>query len=107
MAEALREWALEKSALHHRLAHDNKHLRTEHIASSAAYRELASEIEARALTGGVTQADVGVTALIEAGNTLLRVGDDKLATRREWFEAVSGWRDTLAMLRVSQDGGGE
>jgi hypothetical protein len=44
----LREWALEKSATHHRLAHESEHLRAEHIASSAAYRELAEQIEARA-----------------------------------------------------------
>ena len=48
----LREWALNKSALHHRLAHENEHLRTEHIASSTAYRELAFEIDARASLEG-------------------------------------------------------
>jgi hypothetical protein len=47
MIEELRKWALEKSSAHHRLAHENEYLRTEHIASSAAYRELAFEIEAR------------------------------------------------------------
>jgi hypothetical protein len=48
--EALREWALEKSATHHRLAHENKHLRAEHIASSTAYRELANEGIGKALS---------------------------------------------------------
>lgn len=42
----LKEWALDKSTLHHRLAHENEDLRTEHIASSTAYRNLADELEA-------------------------------------------------------------
>lgn len=45
LREGLAEWALEKSATHHRLARENKHLRTEHIASSAAYRELAFRVD--------------------------------------------------------------
>jgi hypothetical protein len=44
----LAEWAREQSALHHRFAVDDEHLRTEHIARSSAYRELAKEIELRA-----------------------------------------------------------
>lgn len=42
----LREWALNKSSEHHRLAAEDEHLRTEHIASSSAYRSLAAEIDA-------------------------------------------------------------
>ena len=48
LVEALREWALNKSSTHHRLAHDNPSLRSEHIASSTAYRNLADEIAALA-----------------------------------------------------------
>jgi hypothetical protein len=43
----LLEWALDKAATHHRLAHENEHLRAEHIASSSAYRNLADELRAR------------------------------------------------------------
>lgn len=50
--EELRQWALDKCALHHRFASEDEHLRAEHIASSAAYRELAAEIEARAALNG-------------------------------------------------------
>jgi hypothetical protein len=50
----LREWALEKSSLHHRLATENEHLRTEHIASSSAYREIADHIAALAKVSGVS-----------------------------------------------------
>jgi hypothetical protein len=42
--EEMRDWALEKAAIHHRLAHENEGLRTEHIASSTAYRNLAEEL---------------------------------------------------------------
>lgn len=44
--EALKDWALEKSRVFHQLAHEDEHLRTEYIASSTAYRELAREIDA-------------------------------------------------------------
>jgi hypothetical protein len=47
--ERLQEWALDKSQTHHRMAHENEPLRTEHIASSAAYRNLADEIARAAL----------------------------------------------------------
>lgn len=47
------EWAFDKSATHHRLAHENEHLRAEHIASSTAYRELALALkEAASITTG-------------------------------------------------------
>jgi Zn ribbon nucleic-acid-binding protein len=49
--EGLREWALEKASTHHRLAHENPGLRTEHIASSTAYRNLADEIAALSNAG--------------------------------------------------------
>jgi hypothetical protein len=42
------EWAREKSALHHRMAAENKYLRPEHIAASTAYRDVADELENRA-----------------------------------------------------------
>lgn len=47
--DGLREWALNKAETHHRLARENPNLRTEHIASSAAYRNLADEIADRIL----------------------------------------------------------
>lgn len=51
LVKRLREWALDKSASHHRLARESVHLRTEHIASSAAYRSLAEELEALTAKG--------------------------------------------------------
>jgi hypothetical protein len=51
--DELREWALEKCAQHHRLAVENEELRTEHIASSSAYRELANELERRSALSSV------------------------------------------------------
>lgn len=45
LLDRLKEWALDKASTHHRLAHENKHLRTEHVASSSAYKSLADKIE--------------------------------------------------------------
>jgi hypothetical protein len=46
IAAGLVEWANDRSAEHHALAVENEHLRTEHIASSSAYRRLAEELPA-------------------------------------------------------------
>lgn len=55
-----------------------------------AYAKLSNAPLAVATT--LTQQAAENEALREAGQKLLTVGDDKMATRREWFEAVQNWR---------------